>query len=140
MVQVLPAVKVPLVGFFQESRRHTRPDRASVLLPHIDILLMHDGIVRKQGNGRGQGGNKRIVFLLVTAESRWQLYLPSHADVPALGKDNSVPAIHDGEIGTNIYRFHTLLLTRMNLGSLMLPKKRERPFSPKRCCTSSSPI
>ena len=65
MVQVLPAVKVPLIGLFQK----TFHGLGRIPLPHKDVLLVDDGIVRKQADGTAQGAHNAIVAVFVTAEN-----------------------------------------------------------------------
>ena len=99
---------------------------------------MHNRIVRQQLNRRRHGCHQRVISRLIATESRRQHQFPSYADVSAFRKNHSVPAIHHGEIVSDIYLLHTFDRTKINLGSRRPARKRERPFSPYRLCTSVS--
>ena len=129
MVQILPSVKMLLISLLQKAGDLLR----LIPLPHKHILLMHDGIVRQQLNGRRERPHQRIVLLFIAAESRRQLKLPAHANVTSLGQDDPVPAVHHGEIVPDIYLLHTLLLTRMNFGRRNPAIFLESAFSPNFC-------
>ena len=126
MVHVFSAVKVLLVCFLQKALRRC----GRIMLPHEDILLVDNGIVRQERNGSGHRGNQGVVFLLIAAERRRQLHLPAHADVTALAQNHAVPAVHHGEVVSNVYLLHTFDRIKMNLGRRFPAMKRERPFSP----------
>ena len=129
MIQVFPSIEMLLVCLLQKAGHPLR----RVAFPHKDILLVDDGIVRQKRYGAAQGCNQGIVLLIIAAEGRWKQHFPAHADVPALAKDNPIPTVHHREIVSDVYLFHTLLLTKMNLGNLIPAIRRERAFSPNFC-------
>ena len=140
MVHVFPAIEVLLIGLLQKALRRC----GSVMLPHENVLLVDNGVVRQERNGARHRGNQGVEFLLIAAECRRQLHLPAHADVtplrednlPAhadvtpLREDNAVPAVHHGEVVSDVYLLHTFDRIRMNFGRRFPAMKRERPFSP----------
>ena len=126
MVHVFPAIEVLLIGLLQKALRRC----GSVMLPHENVLLVDNGVVRQERNGARHRGNQGVVFLLIAAECRRQLNLPAHADVTPLREDNAVPAVHHGEVVSDVYLLHTFDRIKMNFGRRFPAMKRETPFSP----------
>ena len=61
VVQVLPAVEVPLISLLQKAGSLL----GRVLLSHENILLVHHRVIREQADGTGHRCNHGIVFLLI---------------------------------------------------------------------------